>query len=93
MNKQDVVDAIAEETGMTKAAASSAVECFIGSVTSALKKGDHVTLSGFGVFTTCQRKSRNGRNPHTGSIIKIASRRVAKFAAGIDLKKAVGRTI
>jgi len=56
-----------------------------------LKKGGRVTLVGFGTFSVSQRKARNGRNPQTGGVIKIPARRVAKFAPGIELKKAVNR--
>jgi DNA-binding protein HU-beta len=59
------------------------------SITSALKKGDRVALIGFGTFSVSQRKARNGRNPQTGATIKIAARRVPKFTAGFELKKAV----
>ena len=60
-------------------------------VFAALKKGERVTIVGFGTFNVSQRKARNGRNPQTGSLIKIAARRVAKFTPGIELKKAVSR--
>jgi DNA-binding protein HU-beta len=63
----------------------------IDTVTAALKKGDRVTLVGFGTFSVSQRKARNGRNPQTGSVIKIAARRVAKFTPGVELKKAVNK--
>ncbi|OLB87228.1 MAG: hypothetical protein AUI17_03140 [Acidobacteriales bacterium 13_2_20CM_2_55_5] len=55
------------------------------------RKGDRVALIGFGTFSVSQRKARNGRNPQTGATIKIAARKVAKFSAGADLKKAVNR--
>ena len=70
---------------------SSAIDTTVDSITGALKKGDRVALIGFGTFSISQRKARNGRNPQTGATIKIAARRVAKFTAGADLKKAVNR--
>ena len=91
MNKGDLVDKIAMATGMTKTNASGAVEALIHSVTLALRKGDRVTLAGFGTFTAPQRKARNGRNPRTGAVLKIAARRVAKFTPGLELKKAVNK--
>lgn len=91
MNKADLIDRIASEAGITKTQAGAAVETLVSGVTGALKKGERVTLVGFGTFSVSQRKARNGRNPQTGSVIKIAARRVAKFAAGVELKKAVNK--
>jgi len=92
MNKADLIDRIASAAGVTKSQASTAVETGISSITGALKKGERVALVGFGTFSVSQRKARNGRNPQTGAIIKIAARRVAKFTPGVELKKAVNRT-
>lgn len=91
MNKGDMIDKIAGEAGITKAQAGTAIDCFISSVTSSLKKGGKVTLVGFGTFGTSQRKARTGRNPQTGAEIKIAARKVAKFSPGAELKKAVNK--
>ncbi|HVP53635.1 MAG TPA: HU family DNA-binding protein [Candidatus Eisenbacteria bacterium] len=91
MNKTDLVEKIAVSTGVTKTAAAAAIDCFVDSVTAALKKGDRVTLVGFGTFSVSQRKARNGRNPQTGGVLKIAARRVAKFTPGVELKKHVNR--
>ena len=91
MNKADLVEKIAASTGITKTAAAAAIDCFIDSVTMALKKGDRVALVGFGTFSVSQRKARNGRNPQTGGVLKIAARRVAKFTPGVDLKKHVNK--
>lgn len=91
MNKTDLIDKIAGEAGITKTQAGKAMEASIHAVTNALKKGERVTLVGFGTFSTSQRKARNGRNPQTGKPIKIAARRVAKFSAGGELKKAVNK--
>jgi DNA-binding protein HU-beta len=91
MNKGHLVEKIAGEANVSKALAASMVESVISGISVALKKGERVTLSGFGTFSVYQRKARNGRNPQTGSLIKIASRRVAKFTPGVDLKKAVNK--
>jgi DNA-binding protein HU-beta len=91
MNKADLVDKIAGRTGISKTSAGGAIDTMIDTVTAALKMGDRVTLVGFGTFSVSQRKARNGRNPQTGSVIKIAARRVAKFTPGIELKKAVNK--
>jgi len=91
MNKGDLVDKIAAANGITKTAADGAIDTIVSSVTAALKKGDRVTLVGFGTFSVSQRKARNGRNPQTGGVIKIAARRVAKFTPGVELKKAVNK--
>lgn len=91
MNKGDLIDKIAAETGISKTAAAGAIDTFVGAVTTALRKGDRVTLVGFGTFSVSQRKARNGRNPQTGSVIKIAARRVARFAPGVELKKHVNK--
>ena len=91
MNKTDLVERIAASTGITKTAAAGAIDVFVDSVTNALKKGDRVTLVGFGTFSVLQRKARNGRNPQTGGVLKIAARRVAKFSPGVELKKHVNK--
>jgi DNA-binding protein HU-beta len=91
MNKTDLVERIAASTGITKTNASAAIDVMVDSVTAALKKGDRVTLVGFGTFSVFQRKARNGRNPQTGGVLKIAARRVAKFTPGVELKKHVNK--
>ena len=91
MNKADLIERIAVHANINKGQASRAVESIVRCVSNALKRGDRVTLSGFGVFSVYQRKARNGRNPQTGSVIKIKARRVAKFSPGIELKKAVSK--
>ena len=91
MNKGDLVEKLAAAHGISKTASGGAIDTIIDAVTSALKKGDRVTLVGFGTFSVSQRKARNGRNPQTGGVIKIAARKVAKFTPGIELKKAVNR--
>jgi DNA-binding protein HU-beta len=91
MNKADLIDRIAAVAGISKTQAASAIDTSVESITSALKKGDRVALIGFGTFSISQRKARNGRNPQTGATIKIPARRVAKFSAGAELRKAVNR--
>lgn len=91
MNKADLIDKIAASAGISKVQSSTAIETLISSVTAAVKKGERVTLVGFGTFALSQRRARNGRNPQTGATIKIAARKVAKFTPGIDLKKAVNK--
>jgi len=91
MNKADLVEKIAASAGITKTSAAAAIDVLVDSVTAALKKGDRVTLVGFGTFSVSQRKARNGRNPQTGGVLKIAARRVAKFTPGVDLKKHVNK--
>lgn len=91
MNKADLVEKIAASTGITKTSAAAAIDTLVDAVTAALKKGDRVTLVGFGTFSVSQRKARNGRNPQTGGVLKIAARRVARFTPGVDLKKHVNK--
>ncbi len=91
MNKADLVDRIAEVSGISKVQAASAIDTAVDAVTVALKKGERVTLVGFGTFAVSARKARAGRNPQTGAVIKIAARKVAKFTPGIELKKAVNK--
>ena len=91
MNKTDLVERVCLDADLNKTQSKKAIEAVIRSVSNALKHGNHVTLSGFGAFSVYERRARNGRNPQTGSIIKIKARRVAKFTPGIDLKKAVGK--
>jgi DNA-binding protein HU-beta len=85
MNKGELVDAIAGESKITKADAQRALDAFINVTTKTLKKGDKVTLVGFGTFSVSKRAARLGRNPQTGKEIKIAAKKVAKFKAGSEL--------
>jgi nucleoid DNA-binding protein len=89
MNKSELVNAIAISTGLTKADAARAVDATTAAITKTLKKGEAVTLVGFGTFKVSQRAARNGRNPRTGSDIKIAARKAPGFSAGKTLKDAV----
>lgn len=89
MNKSELVNAIATSTGLTKAAAGRALDATTAAITNTLKKGEAVTLVGFGTFKVSQRAARNGRNPRTGKDIQIAARKAPSFSAGKTLKDAV----
>ena len=91
MNKTELVDAIAKDTGLTKKDSETALKSFIDNVTKALKKGDDVALVGFGTFAVGKRAARTGRNPATGETIKIAASKTPKFKAGKALKDAVNK--
>jgi DNA-binding protein HU-beta len=85
MNKAELIASIAEEAGITKTQANTALDSFVDAVTKTLKKGDKVTLVCFGTFSFSKRAARNGRNPQTGEVIKIKARKVARFKAGKEL--------
>ena len=89
MNKAQLIDAIANEAGLTKADAKRALDGFVKTTTGALRKGDRVALVGFGSFSVSKRNARTGRNPQTGKPITIAAKKVVKFKAGADLSGAV----
>ncbi|MAP53472.1 MULTISPECIES: HU family DNA-binding protein [Altibacter] len=89
MNKSDLIDAMAEDAGITKAAAKKALESFLGNVEKSLKKGNRVSLVGFGSWSVSKRAARDGRNPQTGKTIRIAAKKVVKFKAGSELANAV----
>ena len=89
MNKGDLVGKIARDAGLTRSQAEAAFNSLIGGVTASLKRGQKVTIVGFGTFSVTKRKARMGRNPQTGAPIKIAARKIPKFASGSDLKNAV----
>ena len=90
MTKVELVEKLATDAGITKAAAGAALASFIDGVTKALKKKDgKLTLVGFGTFSKSHRKARKGRNPQTGETIKIKASNVVKFKAGKKLKDAV----
>ena len=89
MNKSDLVDAIAKSADLSKAAAARALDATVDTIKKALKKGDTVSLVGFGTFKVGKRAARNGRNPRTGETIKIKAAKVPKFSAGKGLKDAV----
>jgi len=89
VNKSDLVDAIAKSAELSKASAGRALDATVDSIKKALKKGDTVSLVGFGTFKVGKRAARNGRNPRTGATIKIKAAKVPKFSAGKGLKDAV----
>ncbi len=89
MNKSDLIDAMAADAGITKAAAKAALESLTENVTGALKKGEKVALVGWGTWSVSKRAAREGRNPQTGKTIKIAAKNVVKFKAGAGLADAV----
>jgi len=89
MNQSDLVAHVANEAGISKAAAEKALSAVLDGVTGALKKGDSVTLVGFGTFSVTKRAAREGRNPQTGATIQIPARRVPRFKPGKALKDAL----
>jgi nucleoid DNA-binding protein len=89
MNKQEVIDAVASETGLTKKASQSALEAVISAITGAVKKGDSVVLVGFGTFKVAESKARKGRNPATGQVIDIPAKKSPKFVPGKAFKEVV----
>ena len=91
MNKVELVAAMAEKTGLTKADAAKAVDAFVATVAETLQKGDDIRLVGFGSFSVTQRAASTGRNPRTGKEIKIPASKAPKFKAGADLKEAVNK--
>ncbi len=85
MTKAELISKIAEDAGITKVAAVSALDSFLDGITNSLKKGDKVTLVGFGTFSISKRAARTGRNPFNGETIKIKAKKVAKFKASKEL--------
>lgn len=85
MNKGDLIKAISDQSGISKASATDALNAVIGGISGALASGDKVTLVGFGTFSVSQRAARTGRNPATGKVIKIAAKKQVKFKAGKEL--------
>lgn len=89
MNKTELVAAIAENAGITKADASRALQALLETLTSTMSGGNSVSLTGFGTFSVNQRAARTGRNPSNGKALKIAAKKVVKFKAGKGLSEAV----
>ena len=89
MTKAELIDAMAASAAISKTAAEAALHEFIGSVQAALKKGDKVTLTGFGTFSVSERAARTGRNPQTGEPLTIKAAKVPRFKPGTELKAAV----
>ena len=89
MNKNDLIAAVASDTGLSKADATKAVDGVLDAITGTLKKGGEVRLVGFGTFSVAKRAASTGRNPRTGEAIKIPASKQPKFKAGKGLKDAV----
>ena len=89
MNKGEMIEHMAKQADLSKAAATRALEAFIGGVRTSLKKGGTVSLVGFGTFSVTKRAARTGRNPRTGAAIKIKAAKVPKFRPGKALKDAL----
>jgi DNA-binding protein HU-beta len=89
MNKAELIEEIAANSGLSKADSKKALDAFVDATTKALKKGDRVALVGFGSWSVSQRAERTGRNPQTGKEIKIAAKNVVKFKAGAELSGSI----
>lgn len=89
MKKVELVEAVATSVGLTKADANRAIDATFDAITKALKKGDKITLIGFGTFGVSRREARTGRNPQTGAEVKIPARNAVTFKAGTQLKNEV----
>lgn len=85
MNKTDLINAIAAESGLTKADAAKALNATTNAIVNAVKAGDKVALVGFGTFATAERPARTGKNPRTGEVLEIPAKTVVKFKPGSDL--------
>ncbi len=89
MTKAELIEAMADGADISKAAAGKALDAFTTTIGKSLKKGNKVTLVGFGTFAVTKRKARKGRNPRTGEAIKIAASKPPKFSPGNDVKRAL----
>ncbi|WP_314204824.1 HU family DNA-binding protein [Capnocytophaga bilenii] len=89
MNKTELIDAIAVASGVSKTDTKKAVEAFFSTVEDALKKGDKVSIVGFGSWQVADKEAREARNPRTGEVIKVPAKKVVKFKAGAELADAV----
>jgi len=89
MNKSELIESMAADAGISKAAAKKALNSVTGSVEKALKKGERVSLVGFGSWSVTKRAARDGRNPQTGKTIRISAKNVVKFRPGAELKGSV----
>ena len=89
MTKDELVNKIAEDAGISKVEAKAALEAFTSQVSNAMAKGDKVSLVGFGTFSTSDRAARTGRNPQTGAEMQIEASTAVKFKAGKALKEAI----
>jgi DNA-binding protein HU-beta len=91
MNKAALIEKMAGDAGITKSAAANAVDSLVEGITSALKKGQRVTIVGFGTWGISKRKARTGRNPQTGESIKIKAKKAVRFKAGKQLEKTLNK--
>jgi DNA-binding protein HU-beta len=89
MNKSQLIEAVASDSGLSKADSARAIESLLDTVTKTLKKGDEVGITGFGKFSVVKRAARQGVNPRTGERVKIKASKAPKFSAGATLKQAV----
>lgn len=89
INKTELIDAVASKTDLSKKDVTTVFETLLDKITEELRKGNKVTITGFGIFKTSKRAARQGRNPQTGATIKIPASTVPKFSAGKGLKDAV----
>lgn len=89
MKKVELVEAVAEEAGLSKSDATKAIDAFLNTIKGELAKGEKVPLAGFGTFGVSKREAREGRNPRTGETVQIAARNAVTFKAGTALKDAV----
>jgi DNA-binding protein HU-beta len=91
MNKAELIDKISADAGITKVQANEEIDSFTSAVIATLKKGDRVSLVGFGTFSVSARAARNGRNPQTGATIKIKASKVPKFKAGKGFSESINK--
>jgi DNA-binding protein HU-beta len=91
MNKQELIDAVASDVGISKSAAADTIDAVLHAVSQAVAGGDSVQLIGFGTFATGERSARTGRNPQTGEAIEIAAAKTVKFTAGKAFKDVVNQ--
>jgi DNA-binding protein HU-beta len=89
MNKDQLIERVAENVGISKTQATKAVKCMFDGIVNSLQEGNKVSFSGFGTFDVSSRKARTGRNPQTGEEIQIAASKVPKFKAGKAFKEAI----
>lgn len=89
MKKAELVEAVAQEAGLTKADATKAIDATFAALTKALANGDKIAILGFGTFAVSKREAREGRNPRTGEVVQIAARNAVTFKPGAALKEAV----
>ena len=91
MNKGDLIDRVSADAGISKAQADRAIDSVLGGITESLRKGERVTLVGFGTFAVSQRRARKGRNPQTSEMIKIPATKSVRFSSGKKLKEVINK--